>query len=97
MLDQVKLALRITTDAFDAEIGMLIAAALADLHLTGGVISQGSEVETTDPLIMTAVTTYVKYHFGEPADPDKLKKSYAEQKAQLMTCTGYAEWTARKC
>ena len=95
MLEIVKLALRVTTDAFDAEIQMLIDAALADLHYTGGVIGQGSEAEATDPLIITAVTTYVKFHFGECADPDKLKKSYDEQKAQLMTCTGYAEWTGR--
>ena len=97
MLENVKLALRVTTDAFDAEISALIAAPLADLHLTGGIIGQGSEAEAADPLILTAVTTYVKFHFGEPADPDKLKKSYDEQKAQLMTCTGYAEWTGRTC
>lgn len=95
MLELVKLALRVTTKAFDAEIQTLIDAALADLHLTGGVIGQGTEAEAADPLILTAVTTYVKYHFGECADPDKLKKSYDEQKAQLMTCTGYAEWTGR--
>ena len=88
MLDRVKLALRITTDAFDEELMGLISAGLMDLGLVGinpFSISPG----TTDELIITAVITYVKIHFGEPADPDRLKKSYDEQKAQLITATGY--------
>ena len=93
MLENVKLALRVTTDAFDAEISALIAAALADLHLAGGILADKTAAETTDPLVTLAVTTFVKFHFGEPADPDRLKAAYDEQKAQLMTCTGYAEWT----
>mgnify|MGYP000672228719 CR=1 FL=1 len=35
MLEKVKLALRITTDAFDSEIQDLIDAALADLGIAG--------------------------------------------------------------
>lgn len=88
MLSRVKLALRITTDAFNAELTGLINAALLDLGLVGiapMVLTNG----TTDELIITAVITYVKLHFGEPSDPDRLKKSYDEQKAQLITATGY--------
>ena len=88
MLARVKLALRITTNAFDDEITGLITAALMDLGIVGidpSSITSG----TTDELIITAVITYVKLHFGEPADPDRLKKSYDEQKAQLITATGY--------
>ena len=88
MLSRVKLALRITTNAFDAELTGLINAALLDLGLVGiapMVLTNG----TTDELIITAVITYVKLHFGEPSDPDRLKKSYDEQKAQLITATGY--------
>lgn len=88
MLDRVKLALRITTNAFDDELTGLIRAALADLGLVG--IARNLLVYgTDDELIITAVITYVKIHFGEPSDPDRLKKSYDEQKAQLITASGY--------
>ena len=88
MLSRVKLALRITTNAFDDELNGLISAALMDLGLVGiapMLLANG----TTDELIITAVITYAKLHFGEPSDPDRLKKSYDEQKAQLITASGY--------
>lgn len=85
MLDKVKLALRITTDAFDSEITGLIAAACADL----GVVGVEAESTTTDALLNRAIITYCRLHFGSPDDYDRLRDSYAEQKAQLITCTGY--------
>lgn len=88
MLARVKLALRITTNAFDDEITGLINAALADLGLVG-IDASVLGSSTSDELVITAVTTYVKLHFGEPSDPDRLKASYDEQKAQLITATGY--------
>ena len=88
MLARVKLALRITTNAFDNEITGLISAALMDLGLVG-IEDDLLVTGTTDELIITAVITYVKLHFGEPSDLDRLKKSYDEQKAQLITATGY--------
>lgn len=83
MLTRVKLALRIVTNAFDTELNGLIEAALMDLGLVG------ISYNLSDELIITAVITYVKIHFGEPNDPDRLKASYDEQKAQLITATGY--------
>lgn len=85
MLEKVKLALRITTDAFDSEITDLIAAACADL----GVVGVDVETTTTDALLTRAIITYCRLHFGSPDDYDRLRDSYAEQKAQLITCTGY--------
>lgn len=85
MLDKVKLALRITTDAFDSEINDLITAACADL----GVVGVDVESTTVDPLLIRAIITYCRLNFGSPEDYDRLKASYAEQKAQLITCTGY--------
>ena len=87
MLEEVKLALRITTNAFDAEITGLINAAKADLGIAGV-----TEKQETDPLIMRAVTTYCKCNFGEPDQYDRLKASYDEQKAQLMVAAGYTDF-----
>ena len=85
MLAKVKLALRITTNAFDAELNDLIAAACADL----GIVGVEAVSATTDPLLIRAITTYCRVHFGSPDDYDRLKASYDEQKAQLISCTGY--------
>lgn len=87
MLEKVKLALRITTDAFDGEIQDLIDAALADLGIAGV-----TTITETDPLIIRAVTTFCRANFGQPDDYDKLKYSYDEQKAQLQVATGYTNW-----
>lgn len=89
MLEKVKLALRIKSQAFDSEIEDLIAAALADLGLAG--VTAAQELET-DPLITRAVVTYCRINFGEPEDYDRMKKSYDEQKAQLSMATGYTDW-----
>lgn len=86
MIDRVKLALRITTNAFDDEINGLINSAISDLGLVG--IPRAS-LDASDELVTTAIITYVKLHFGDPSDPERLKRSYDEQKAQLITATGY--------
>mgnify|MGYP007000482864 CR=1 FL=1 len=87
MLEKVKLALRITTTAFDREIEDLIAAALADLGIAG-IINETQD----DPLIIRAVVTFCKANFGEPDEYDRLKTAYDEQKAQLQMATGYTDW-----
>ena len=87
MLEKVKLALRITTEAFDSEIDDLISAALADLGIAG-VLAENIE----DPLILRAIITYCKANFGEPDQYDRLKAAYDEQKAQLQMATGYTDW-----
>lgn len=87
MLAKVKLALRIVTEAFDDELNDLIEAAKLDLGVAGVVLP--SQLDT---LVGQAVVTYVKMHFGQPDDYERLKRSYDEQKAQLVTCTGYTNW-----
>ena len=88
MLQKAKLTLRITTTAFDEEIRDLIKAGYEDLD-TRGVLT---ESQMNSPLLTRAIMTYVRYHFGDPEDPEKLKKSYDEQKAQLMTTTLFTDW-----
>lgn len=88
MLDSVKVALRVTTDAFDDEITDLINASLLDMGLAGVTNS-----DTTDPLLKKAVITFCRLNFGQPDDYDRLKESYDEQKAQMGMATGYTSWT----
>lgn len=90
MLEKVRLALRITTTAFDSELQDLIEAAQADLGLAG--VSGGGLTPESDPLITRAVITFCKAHFGQPDDYDRLKAAYDEQKAQLQMATGYTNW-----
>lgn len=88
MLNKVKNALWITVNDYDAELQDLIAAALADLGISdidGALLASTS----TDALISRAVITYCRLHFGSPDDYDRLAMSYKEQKAQLITATGY--------
>lgn len=87
MLAAAKMALRITTTAFDSEITSLLNAALLDLGVAGVVVP--AEINA---LVQQACITYVRMNFGQPDDYDRLKRSYDEQKAQLSTCTGYTNW-----
>ena len=86
MIQKIKLARRIKTDAFDEEIRDLITEALSDLGVAGvhGAIN--------DPLIRRAVRTFALLNFGQPENYDKLKAAYDEQKAQLSMKTGYTDW-----
>lgn len=88
MLDKVKTALRLSTDAYDTELEGYIASAKLDMGIAGIVLPA-----ELDALCDTAIITYCKFMFGEPEDRDKLKACYDEQKAQLSMTTGYTVWT----
>ena len=83
LIDTCKTALRVTTDAYDNEIQEYIDSAKLDLGIAG------VEVVIPDSLVNKAIMTYVKMSFGAPANYDKLKASYDEQKAQLQVASGY--------
>lgn len=87
LIQSAKLALRITTDAFDDQVSDLLEAALLDLGVAGVVVP-----DTIDAIVKQAAITYVRLHFGHPDDYDRLKASYDEQKAQLSMCSGYTDW-----
>lgn len=82
-----KLAGRITTNAYDTEIGRLLDTALLDLGVAG------VEYSAIDPLVETAAITYFRLHFGNPDDYERLERSYNEQKAQLSTHSGHTSWS----
>ena len=86
-LDKVKMGLRIKTTAYDEELADLIAAAQTDMGIAGVVVPS-----TLDEIVTKAIITYCKMSFGLPEDYDRLKMSYDEQKAQLVTATGYTDW-----
>lgn len=87
MLNKVKMALRITTTAYDEELMDLIEAAQLDLGIAGVVVPN-----QIDAIVSRAIITYCKMSFGLPEDYDRLKASYDEQKAQLSNATGYTNW-----
>lgn len=89
MLDKVKLALRVTTNAYDSELVALISAAQSDLQIAGVVLPS-----PLDEVVEQAIKTYCKIHFLDLSDGEfnRLKASYDEQKAQLNTATGYTNW-----
>ena len=87
LLDNCKMALRVTTDAYDDEIEGYIEAAKLDLGIAGVVIPQDDNA-----LVEKAILTYVRMSFGAPSNYDRLKASYDEQKAQMMMATGFTDW-----
>lgn len=89
LIAAAKLAKRMTTDAFDSQVAALLDAALLDLGVAGVEVP-----DSLDVLVSQAAITYFLMNFGEPDNYDRLKKSYDEQKAQLVTCTGYTDWSA---
>ena len=89
-LDKIRMGLRITTTAYNDELTDLIVAAEQDLGIAGVVLPP-----ELDEICLRAVITYCKMSFGLPDDYDKLKKSYDEQKAQLVTATGYTDWNLK--
>ena len=110
MLNEAKTALRITTTAYDEEIVSLLMAGARDLEIAGvivpgqidvsfdsstGVATDNSTLE--DPLIQRAVITYVRAHFGSPADYERVSASYDTQKTQLMHASGYTDWGDYGC
>lgn len=94
LLSAIKLALRIVTNDFDAELTNLVNACLADLGFADVDISVIGEGYLSNPSIVMAVTTYCKLHFGkiDGAEYDRLKASYDEQKAQMSMAENYTSW-----
>ena len=87
MIDAVKKAMAITTDAYDDEIQSLIDAALLDLGVAGV-----DNTLITDKMIQRAVITYCRMMFHSPADFEHLRWAYEALKGQMQIATGYTNW-----
>lgn len=93
LLDKVKAACRVSSNAYDEELTDLIESGLDDM----GITDIKSEVLTstdTDPLIRKAVITYCRMNFGyqDELAYNRLKASYDEQKSQLLMSGRYTDW-----
>lgn len=87
LIDKVKTSLRVSGSAFDEEIADLILACKKDLEISG---IDATKIIDTDTLIVRAVTTYCKSHFGM-ANPDseKYQESYTLLKTHLSLSGDY--------
>ena len=85
LIDEVKLSLRVTTDAFDEEIKSLIGAAKKDLYLAG--IDADSNIE--DELIVQAIKCYCRINFGNYEKAEELRKAYNSLIARLQISPDY--------
>ena len=90
LLEKAKTTLRITTTAFDDEITDIINAGIQDLTTRGVIVS--TESGSLNPLVLRALMTCVRFMFGDPTNPERLKASFDEQLGQLMTTTGLTDW-----
>ena len=91
LLSDAKTALRITSTAYDDEIGSLISAAIDDLK-GAGVTAEAAGGES--PLVHRAIMTYCKAHFGwGNEDFERLEKAYEMQKIHLSLNADYAQYT----
>jgi hypothetical protein len=89
VIDDVKMALRITSNAFNGEITNIIDAAKAELKLTGVLLSKIDNIET-DSLLKRAVILYSKSHFGlDNPDSEKYQKAYDSLKTHLVLSQEY--------
>lgn len=93
LLEQTKTALRLKTDDENIieEINGLIISGIADLEDTAGIdvgdLSPASVLGCSgrDALIALAVIQFVKLHFGEPDEYDRLLDAYERMKGNLKT------------
>ena len=88
ILDDVKISLRISSNAYDTEISDLISACKSDLTISGVTIT-----DDTDTLIKRAINTYVKANFGwDNPDADRLTEAYNMLKTHLALTYDYARF-----
>lgn len=98
LFEQTKTKLLLMTEnaSIAEEIRQLIYSGIADLEYTSGVdvggvtspdITLDDSSDAYDILVAQAVMTYVKCHFGEADEYERLKRSYDEQKKMLKTAS----------
>ena len=92
LLNIIKLALRITTSAFDDELRMLIGSCLEEMERMNVIVTQLPDGCPQSPQVQSAVVAYCKWQFGNHEDKDQWEKIDHEKLAQLKTMTGFTDW-----
>lgn len=85
MLDLVKLALRVSTDAFDDEIELLISDCLSEMYSLGIAVDEFKD----DPQIRSTVVAYCKWKFGDAENKGDFMNIYHTKIAQLQMMEKY--------
>lgn len=81
LLDEVKVALRVTSDAFDTEIQGLIEAAKRDLNRVG----VDETLVDSDPLAKMAVVLFAKSRFGyDNSDASRFEDAYRQTVVDIL-------------
>lgn len=87
MLDKIKLALRLSSDAFDDEISSLIIACKLDLDMSG---IDTSLLEDDDDLYIEAIRLYCKSKFGlDNPYAEKYWDAYVSLRTHMTTAKEY--------
>lgn len=87
MLDDVKLALRVKSDAFNVEVESLIESARLDLIQSG---IDHDMAESDDPLIKRAIVFYAKANFGlDNPNAERFQESFNLLKQHLGLAGDY--------
>ena len=90
IIDDVKLALRISGTTYDNELNDLIAAAKADLSYSGIDAAKVDNLGVMDPLIKRAIVLYCKSNFGlDNADSEKYYNCYRQLETHLALSEDY--------
>ncbi len=85
--DDIKLMLRIKSDAFDSEVEMLIDAAKADMVRVGvrEELVNPQDERSMNPLVKQAISCYAKARFGyDNSEATRFDRSYHQTVTDLM-------------
>lgn len=92
MLELVKTALRITGNAFDAEIALLIDACIEEMRALNVTVDVYIDNTPISKQVQTAVIAYCKWQFGDADTKENWEAIYHTKLSQLKTMTGHTEW-----
>ena len=78
----VKLALRVSGDVYDAEVAMLVDAAVEDMERVG---INPYYIEDANPMVKLAICTFAKARFGfDNPEAERLEASYRQMLVDML-------------
>lgn len=90
MLEKIKLSMRISHAAIDADIELNIAACMLDL-LRVGVGKQFAVATSEDALIVKAAELYCKWQYDFNQKGEQYMRAYENLRNAISLCGSYAE------